>query len=390
MTEKENRNSDIELPELDSDEILRYARHLTLPEVGTEGQRRLKSARVAVVGAGGLGSPAALYLASAGVGTIGLIDFDRVEESNLQRQIIHGTAAIGRPKVESAQERLADLNPFTHVETFDMRLDSDNALGILQEFDLVVDGSDNFPTRYLLNDACVLLGKPNVYGAVFRFDGQVSVFSSPHGPCYRCLFAEPPPPDLAPSCAEGGVVGVLPGVIGSLQALEALKLILGKGTPLTGRLLILDGLKLQFREIVLRKDPDCPVCGKNPTIQTLIDYEQFCGMESQNKQDEMELAALDLQTEMQQNPDLVIVDVREAPEIQICSIEGSSHIPLGELASRLSELNSKSDLVTVCRTGVRSLQAAWLLKDAGFPRVRSLRGGIHAWSEHVDPSMPRY
>ncbi len=377
-------------PELNHEEILRYSRHLILPEVGPEGQRRLKAARVALVGAGGLGSPASLYLAAAGVGTLGLIDFDRVDATNLQRQIVHGTSAVGTPKLASAKARLHDLNPHTHVESFDTRLTSDNALEILRGFDIVLDGSDNFPTRYLVNDACVLLGKPNAYGSIFRFEGQASVFYASEGPCYRCLFQEPPPPGLVPSCAEGGVLGVLPGIIGSIQALETMKLILGKGSVLVGRLVLFDALQMRFRELALRKDPACPVCGPEPSITELIDYEAFCGVGVEPPYAGAEVAAKDLADELADGQDLVLIDVREPHEWEICRIDGATLIPLRALPERLRELDGHDAFVTYCHTGVRSMQALEVLKAAGFSRVRSLCGGIDAWSTDVDPSVPRY
>jgi molybdopterin/thiamine biosynthesis adenylyltransferase/rhodanese-related sulfurtransferase len=372
------------------DELLRYSRHLILPDIGIEGQRKLKAARVLLIGAGGLGSPAALYLAAAGVGTIGLVDFDVVDRTNLQRQVLHGTAAIGRPKLDSAAARLADINPHVHVEPFPVRLTAVNALDILRGFDVVVDGSDNFPTRYLVNDACVLLGKPDVYGAVFRFDGQASVFAAPHGPCYRCLYAEPPPPDLVPSCAEGGVLGVLPGIIGSIQALEAIKLITGVGEPLTGRLLLLDALRLRFREIRLRKDPNCPVCGPDPQVTTLIDYEAFCGVGVPATYDGAEISARELDAERSRNEALVLLDVREPHEHEIAVLPGARHIPLSALPARLGELDGHAEIVTFCHHGIRSLKALDLLRGAGFAKVRSLRGGIDAWSQEVDSSVARY
>ncbi len=379
-----------ELPELSHEEILRYSRHLLLPEVGPQGQRRLKAARVLLVGAGGLGSPASLYLAAAGVGTLGLVDFDVVEETNLQRQIVHGTAAVGRSKLESAEARLRDLNPYTHIETFGTRLTSANALEILGGFDLVVDGTDNFPTRYLVNDACVFLGKPNVYGSIFRFEGQASVFATPAGPCYRCLFREPPPPGLVPSCAEGGVFGVLPGIIGSVQALEAIKLILGRGDTLVGRLLLFDALKLRFRELKLRKDPQCSVCGAHPTVTQLIDYEAFCGLVASPARAAPEITVQELAQELRENPKLVLVDVREPHEWEICHIEGARLVPLGALPARLSELDGHQEIVTQCHSGQRSLRALEILRAAGFPHVRNLRGGIAAWAAEIDPTMPSY
>ena len=377
---------------LSAEELLRYSRHLTLPDVGLDGQAKLKDARVVLVGAGGLGSPAAMYLAAAGVGTLGLVDFDVVDRSNLQRQIIHGTSAIGQPKIDSARERLGDINPHVQIETFGQKLTSDNALEILRHFDVVVDGSDNFPTRYLVNDACVLLGKPNVYGSVFRFDGQVSVFYAKHGPCYRCLYAEPPPPDLVPSCAEGGVLGVLPGVIGSLQALEAIKLIVGFGESLIGRLVLFDGRRMQFRELALQKDPDCPVCGEHPSVTALVDYEAFCGMGEGGggMAEGVEISARELQRARGSKPNLVLLDVRERREAEIAHIEGARLIPLRDLPSRLAELPSHAEIVTHCHHGQRSLQALEILRGAGFGNVRSLAGGIDAWSREIDPNVPRY
>ncbi len=377
-------------PALSHEEILRYSRHLILPDVGVEGQRKLKAARVLLVGAGGLGSPAALYLAAAGVGTLGLVDFDVVDKTNLQRQIIHGTSTVGRPKLDSAKERIQDLNPNVQVETFETRLTSENALDIIREFDIVADGTDNFPTRYLVNDACVLLGKPNVYGSIFRFEGQASVFYAKEGPCYRCLYAEPPPPGLVPSCAEGGVLGVLPGIIGSIQAMETIKLILGVGEPLIGRLVLFDALKLQFRELKLEKDPDCPVCGSHPTVTELIDYEAFCGIGAEPSYDGAEITAQELQQEWERNSDLLVIDVREPHEYEITHIEGAVLIPLGELPDRLNELDGHREIVTHCHHGARSLKALEILKAAGFSKVRSLRGGIDAWAVNVDPSLPRY
>ncbi|HZE93214.1 MAG TPA: molybdopterin-synthase adenylyltransferase MoeB [Gemmatimonadales bacterium] len=375
---------------LSHEELLRYSRHLTLPDVGLEGQSKLRDARVLLIGAGGLGCPAALYLAAAGVGTLGIVDFDLVDRSNLQRQILHGTSGIGTAKTESARARLRDVNPHVQIETFAERLTSANALAILRDWDIVVDGSDNFPTRYLVNDACVLLGKPDVYGSVFRFDGQVSVFSAKQGPCYRCLYAEPPPPDLVPSCAEGGVLGVLPGIIGSLQALEVIKLIVGFGEPMIGRLLLFDGRRMQFRELALEKDPDCPVCGVRPTVTSLIDYEAFCGEVGRGTGDGVEISALELQRERGRKPDLLLLDVREPREAQIARIEGARLIPLRELPRRLAELPGHAEIVTHCHHGQRSLQAREILKGAGFASVRSLAGGIDAWSREVDADVPRY
>ena len=381
---------DTDLASLNRAELLRYSRHLILPEVGESGQRRLKAGRVLVVGAGGLGSPAAMYLAAAGVGRLGLVDFDQVDETNLHRQILHGTSAVGAPKLESARRRLHDLNPHVDLETFDTRLTSANALDILRGYDAIVDGSDNFPTRYLVNDACVLLGIPCVYGAIFRFDGQASVFGAPEGPCYRCLFRDPPPPGLVPSCEEAGVLGVLPGVIGSIQALEAIKLLTGAGTTLAGRLLLFNALKLEFRELSLRRDPDCPVCGTAPTVRELIDYEAFCGVSEGDGVKAIEVSPEDLAQERKGNPDLVVLDVREPWEYRIGHIDRSVLIPLGLLPQRLSELECGGGVVAVCHHGVRSLRAAELLRSAGFTQARSLRGGVAAWADRVDPTMARY
>ncbi len=378
-------------PGLSHEEILRYSRHLLLPEVGVAGQEKVKAARVLLVGLGGLGSPAALYLAAAGVGTIGLVDSDALDVTNLQRQVLHGTAAVGRSKLESARARLADLNPHVRFEPFATRLTSANALEILQTFDVIVDGSDNFPTRYLVNDACVLLGKPNVYGSIFRFDGYASVFDARVGPCYRCLYAEPPPPGLVPSCAEGGVLGVLPGVIGSIQALEAIKLILGVGQSLVGRLLTFDALKLRFREIAVAKDADCPICGTHPSVTALIDYEAFCGYGDKGMgTGERNIDAATLRAERDKHPNLVLLDVREPFEHAIAAISGSRLIPLGELPARLRELDGHAAIVAYCHHGVRSARARDILQAAGFSNVRSLRGGIDAWSQTVDPTLARY
>ena len=378
------------LPHLSHEEILRYSRHLILPDVGLEGQKKLKAARVLLVGAGGLGSPAALYLTAAGVGTIGLVDFDVVDKTNLQRQILHGTSTVGTGKLESAAARIHDLNPNVRVEPFETRLTSENALDIIRDFDVVADGTDNFPTRYLVNDACVLLDKPNVYGSIFRFEGQASVFHARRGPCYRCLYSEPPPPGLVPSCAEGGVLGVLPGIIGSIQAMETIKLILGVGEPLIGRLVLFDALKLQFRELRLEKDPDCPVCGRHPTITALIDYEAFCGIGAEPSYEGAEISAEQLKDEWHRNPELLVIDVRDPHEHAIAHIDGARLIPLSELPDRLGELDGHREIVTHCHHGARSLKALEILKAAGFPKVRSLRGGIDAWAVNVDRSLPRY
>jgi len=376
---------------LSTTELLRYARHLTLPGVGREGQMRLRSARVLVVGAGGLGSPAALYLAAAGIGTLGLVDFDRVDVSNLQRQILHGTGSVGRPKVESAVERLADLNPEVRVVPIEERLAAANAQDIIGQFDLVVDGTDNFPTRYLVNDVCVWLGKPLVYGSIFRFEGQASVFHAAQGPCYRCLYAEPPPPNLVPSCAEGGVLGVLPGVIGSLQALEAIKLVLGAGESLIGRLLVFDALGLSFRQLALRKDPDCPVCGPRPTITEPIDYEAFCGIGGQDAPGNDEISAAQLSELLERGGAPVhVLDVREPWEWEIARLPQASLVPLGELSERLGEIDPRGEIITLCHHGARSAQAGALLRAAGFSRVRSLSGGIDRWAQEIEPGMARY
>jgi adenylyltransferase/sulfurtransferase len=381
-------------PDLSREEMLRYSRHLLLPEVGVEGQKRLKAASVLLIGAGGLGSPLGLYLAAAGVGRIGLVDFDVVDSSNLQRQIIHGTKDVGRPKLASAKERIEDVNPNVAVTTHETRLSSENALGIIADYDIVIDGTDNFPTRYLVNDACVLSRKPNVYGSIFRFEGQASVFATGEGPCYRCLYPEPPPPGLVPSCAEGGVLGVLPGIVGTIQANEALKLILGKGEPLIGRLLLFDALKMKFREFRVRKNPECPVCGSSPTITGLIDYEEFCGVPAAGAAApaarEGEISVLDLKARFERGERVVLVDVREPYEAQICSIPGARLIPLREIPSRMGELDPSQEIVVHCRTGQRSERAAAFLKDHGFRSVLNLRGGIDAWARDVDPTMARY
>ena len=380
-----------ELPKLSHAETLRYSRHLLLPEVGVEGQRKLKAARVLTIGAGGLGSPLSLYLAAAGVGTIGIVDFDVVDLTNLQRQIVHGTSTLGRPKLESAKARLTDLNPNLKVESHETRLTSANALEIIRDYDIVVDGTDNFPTRYLVNDACVLLDKPNVYGSIFRFEGQASVFYAKEGPCYRCLYAEPPPPGLVPSCAEGGVLGVLPGIIGSIQALETIKLIIGAGDSLIGRLVLFDALKLRFRELKLRKDPNCPICGDRPTIRELIDYEAFCGIGAAPAYQGPEVIVEELKQEWDaKGDDLVVIDVREPHEWEIAHIEGAQLIPLGQLPERIHDLDGHAEIVTYCHKGSRSMKALEILKGAGFGKVRSLAGGIDAWAQRIEPGMPRY
>jgi adenylyltransferase/sulfurtransferase len=378
-----------QLGDFSSKEFKRYLRHLSLPEVGESGQRKLKASRVLVVGAGGLGSPAALYLAAAGVGRLGLVDFDVVDESNLQRQILHGTGGVGTTKVQSAETRLRDLNPYVEVDSLEARLSSENAIEIFEAYDVVVDGSDNFPTRYLANDACVLTGKPYVYGAVFRFEGQASVFGAPGGPCYRCLFQEPPPPGLVPSCAEAGILGAVPGVIGTIQALETLKIILELGEKLAGRLLLFDALQLGFRELRLTRDPECSVCGDNPTVTELIDYEEYCGANAVTAAG-LEITAAELAEKLESGEGPLLVDVREPYELQICQIEGSMHVPLGSLRSRLAELDTSLEVVTVCHYGIRSLLALEILKGAGFEQVHSLHGGVDAWALEVDPAMERY
>jgi molybdopterin/thiamine biosynthesis adenylyltransferase/rhodanese-related sulfurtransferase len=379
-------------PELTPAELRRYARHLVLPEVGEAGQRRLIAARVLIVGAGGLGSPAALYLAAAGVGTIGLVDDDRVDETNLQRQVLFGTAAVGRSKAVVAAERLSDLNPGVRVEPIDVRLTSRNALDILRPFDIVVDGSDNFPTRYLVNDACVLLGKRDVYGAVFRFDGQASVFGAPGGPCYRCLFRDPPPPELVPSCEQAGVIGAIPGIVGTLQALEVIKLVTGAGQPLIGRLVLVDGLAAHVRQIAVQRDPECPVCGDAPSVRELVDYEAFCGGTSASPAPPglAEIEAVALAPMVGGATAVQLVDVREPWEWQICRLEGAQLIPLRELPDRLGELDRERPVVTYCHIGVRSLTAVRLLLERGFRDVKSLRGGVERWANEVDPRMARY
>jgi molybdopterin/thiamine biosynthesis adenylyltransferase/rhodanese-related sulfurtransferase len=379
--------------ELSNEEIARYSRHLIMPEVALDGQKRLKQARVLTVGAGGLGSPLALYLAAAGVGTLGIVDFDVVDESNLQRQIIHGTSDLGRPKMESAREKIEDINPNVKVEAFEEALTSENALEIFEDFDVIVDGTDNFPTRYLVNDACVLKGKPNVYGSIFRFEGQASVFYAEEGPCYRCLYPEPPPPGLVPSCAEGGVLGVLPGAIGTIQATETVKLLLGIGEPLIGRLLLYDALSMRMREMKLRKDPNCPICGENPTVTELIDYQEFCGIpqaQQAGQADEVpEITVRDLKAKLDNGGGVSVLDVREPHEYEVANI-GARLIPLGELPERLVELGKDETLAVHCKTGGRSARAVQLLKEAGFQDVYNVKGGITAWSEEIDPSVPKY
>ena len=377
---------------LSNEEILRYSRHLIMPEVGMEGQLKLKQARVLCVGAGGLGSPLAMYLAAAGVGTLGIVDFDVVDFTNLQRQIIHSTADVGRKKLDSAAESVTGINPYVNVRKFETRLTSDNALEIFRDFDLVVDGTDNFATRYLVNDACVLTGIPNVYGSIFRFEGQASVFATKGGPCYRCLYPEPPPPGLVPSCAEGGVLGILPGLVGLIQATEAIKLILGNGEPLIGRLLLVDALAMRFRELKLRKNPDCPACGMNRTITKLIDYEQFCGIRGEEKPATATIGDMtpeELKERLDAGDDLFVLDVREPHEYQICNL-GGHLIPLKDLPQRVGELDPAKEIVVHCKMGGRSAKAVDFLKQQGFTNVHNLVGGITAWSDRVDPKVPKY
>jgi sulfur-carrier protein adenylyltransferase/sulfurtransferase len=371
---------------LTRDELARYSRHLILPDVGVDGQERLKAARVLLVGAGGLGSPVALYLGAAGVGTLGIVDFDRVDVTNLQRQILHGTTDVGRPKLDSAADRIHDVNPHVTVEKFETRLTSENALAIIRDFDIVVDGTDNFATRYLVNDACVLLGKPNVYGSIFRFEGQASVLATPQGPCYRCLFREPPPPGLVPSCAEGGVLGVLPGLVGTIQATEAIKLILGIGEPLIGRLLLVDALTAQFRTVKIRRDPTCPACGTHE-ITELIDYDAFCGAEPVSVK---ELTPRELAEKLARGDDFDLIDVREAYEWEIARIDGARLVPLSTFPAAIGTLDAGREIVVQCKVGGRSARAAEALVAAGFQHVSNLAGGITRWSDDVDPNVPKY
>jgi len=378
---------------LSKEEILRYSRHLIMPEVGMEGQLKLKNARVLCIGTGGLGAPLGLYFAAAGVGQIGLVDFDVVDFTNLQRQVLFGTTDVGRPKITAAADRLRNLNPEIRIDAIEARLSSENALELFRDYDIIVDGTDNFPTRYLVNDACVLLGKPNVYGSIFRFEGQVTVFGYPDGPCYRCLYPEPPPPGLVPSCAEGGVLGVLPGIVGTIQAAETLKLIIGKGQPLVGRLLLFDALAMKFRELKLRKNPDCPVCGTHRSVTKLIDYAEFCGIRGEEAPSTVtnipEITPTELKSRLDRGDDLYILDVREPHEYQICNIDGHL-IPLGELPRRVHELDSSREIVAHCRSGKRSAEAVEFLQKAGFRKIWNLKGGILAWSDEVDPAVPKY
>ncbi len=381
---------------LSNDEVKRYSRHLIMPEVGMEGQKKIKTASVLLIGTGGLGSPLGLYLASAGVGRIGLVDFDVVDFTNLQRQVLYTTEDVGQPKITVAKKRLQAINPFITIQTHEARLSSENAMEILKGYDIVVDGTDNFPTRYLVNDACVLLNKPNVYGSIFRFEGQASVFDASKGPCYRCLYPEPPPPGLVPSCAEGGVLGILPGIIGTIQATEAIKLILGNGEPLIGRLLLFNAMKMRFRELKLRKSPTCPICGPNPTVTKLIDYEQFCGLRPSPaetpKEDPAawEISPEALKSLLDSKKPVKVIDVREPHEYDICHLAGSKLIPLSQFTQRIGELDSADELVLHCHKGVRSMRALEILRSAGFKKIKSLRGGIEAWADKIDSSMARY
>src|SRR5580700_6786807 len=373
---------------LSNEEILRYSRHLIMPEVGMEGQLKLKGAKVLLIGTGGLGAPLGLYLAAAGVGKLDVVDF-----TNLQRQIAFGSSDVGKSKAKSAQARLSDLNPAIEIQAYELQLDSSNALELFKDYDIIVDGTDNFPTRYLVNDACILLGKPNVYGSIFRFEGQATVFGMPDGPCYRCLYPEPPPPGLVPSCAEGGVLGVLPGIVGSIQAMETIKLILGAGDPLVGRLLLFDALGMKFRELKLKKNPDCPLCGTNRTVTKLIDYEEFCGIRGEEAPAAVttvpEITPRELKQRLDRGDDLFVLDVREPHEYQICNLKGHL-IPLGELPRRVHELDSSREIVAHCRSGKRSAEAVDFLRKAGFRKIQNLRGGILAWSDDVDPRVPKY
>ena len=383
---------------LSQDQIARYSRHLLLPEVGVEGQEKLCSAKVLCIGTGGLGSPLGLYLAAAGIGKLGLVDFDVVDQSNLQRQVMHGESTVGKLKVDSAKNRLADINSDVEVVTYNIRLSSENAMEVFKDYDIIVDGTDNFPTRYLANDAAVLLGKPYIYGCILRFEGQASVFYSKKGPCYRCLYPEPPPPGLVPSCAEGGVLGILPGVIGLIQATEVVKLILGKGETLVGRLMLFDALGMKFREMKLRKDKDCPICGENPTITKLIDYEQFCGIPSATEEEadnaKWEISAEEVKQKLDGPDNFTLVDVREPSEYDICRIDGSTLIPLGKIEDmkpkNLTTISKSDQIILHCKAGVRSLKAAKALKQMGFEDVKSMAGGIEAWSERIDHSIPKY
>jgi adenylyltransferase/sulfurtransferase len=387
--------SDLKQVQLSPNEVARYSRHLIMPEVGMEGQKRLKAASLLLIGAGGLGSPLGLYLAAAGVGRLGLVDFDVVDFSNLQRQVLHGTPDVGRPKLISAKEKLQAINPEVKVDLYETRITSANALELMRPYDIIIDGTDNFPTRYLVNDACVLLHKPNVYGSIFRFDGQASVFAPPQGPCYRCLYPEPPPPGEVPSCAEGGVLGILPGLIGCIQATEAVKLILGNGTPLIGRLLLYDALAMKFQEFKVRRNPKCPMCGDQPAIKNLIDYDQFCGVRGQEAPASAagiagEITVQQLKARLDRGENVFILDVRNPPEYDICRLPGSVLVPLPELPQRIAELDKSREMVVHCKSGMRSAKAIQFLRQQGFTRLANLKGGILAWADQVDPSMPKY
>ena len=377
---------------LSMSQVKRYSRHLILPEVGIDGQLKLLNASALIVGAGGLGAPLAQYLAAAGVGRLGLVDFDVVDPSNLQRQVIYGTQDVGRPKLEAAKRRIEAINPDIEVKTYETRLTSGNALDILRDYDVVVDGTDNFPTRYLVNDASVLLKKPNVYGSIFRFEGQASVFWAEKGPCYRCLYAEPPPPGLVPSCAEGGVLGVLPGIVGSIQAIEAIKVLLGKGDTLVGRLLVFDALRMKFRELRLRKNPDCPVCGDHPTVKELIDYEEFCGLRGPSEQvsEEFQITVDDLKGKIDNGQEVVLLDVREPMEWEIARLAKAVLMPVAQVPGRVNELSTADDIVVYCKTGVRSARITNFLRELGFRKVKNLVGGIDEWADRIEPEMPRY
>ncbi|OGS48283.1 MAG: molybdenum cofactor biosynthesis protein MoeB [Euryarchaeota archaeon RBG_16_68_13] len=377
---------------LSAQEIKRYSRHLILPDVGMGGQLRLKQSSALIIGAGGLGNPLSTYLAAAGVVRIGVVDFDVVDLTNLQRQILFGTADVGRRKLEVLKERLTSLNPGVDVQTYETRLTSENALDILKDYDVVIDGTDNFPTRYLVNDASVLLGKPNVYGSIFRFEGQASVFWAAKGPCYRCLYAEPPPPGLVPSCAEGGVLGVLPGIIGSIQAIETIKVLLGRGDTLVGRLLVFDAMRMKFRELKLRKNPECPICGPNPTIKELIDYDEFCGLRNPAEQvsEEFQITVEDLKQKIDNNGQVVLLDVREPLEWEIVRLDRAVLMPVGQVPGRVNELSTADDIVVYCKSGVRSARITNFLRDLGFRKVKNLVGGIDEWADKIDPAMPRY
>jgi molybdopterin/thiamine biosynthesis adenylyltransferase/rhodanese-related sulfurtransferase len=381
---------------LSTQEVARYSRHLIMPEVGMDGQKRLKASSILLIGAGGLGSPLGLYLAAAGVGRLGLVDFDVVDFSNLQRQVMHATNDVGRPKLQSAKDRLQAINPEVRLDLYETHLTSANAFDILKPYDIVIDGTDNFPTRYLVNDACVLLNKPNVYGSIFRFDGQASVFYPGRGPCYRCLYPEPPPPGEVPSCAEGGVLGILPGLIGCIQATEAVKLLLGQGSPLVGRLLLYDALQMSFREFKVRRNPKCPLCGDNPTIKTLIDYDQFCGLRGQETPAPVatasanEITVDELKKRLDRREDVLILDVRNPEEYQICKIADSTLMPLSSLPQRVGELDRDKEMVVHCKSGMRSQKAIQFLREQGFKKLINLKGGILAWAERIDPTMPKY